>query len=578
MFRYIKRRYAASVDARSNAAAKNWVDHAGTGRWSGIGHPFAHHRLAVISALAEGVAAIYGYDVPGDIAEFGTMSGETATGLSHAIAACDEYMNYASVVYGHAPRELFLLDSFVGLPAVQNTSIDGQSPHVRDGVWSSGSLVGISVEELVAKVTQHMPVERVHVLPGWFSDTVPTIPDSRRFALLHIDSDLYQSAMDVLDSLLSRGMISNGAYVYFDDWNCNGANPEFGERRAWRECVERYNIRFSDLGIYGIFAQRFVIHSYDAPQSVRAGNLPATAVATALPAASVAATAASPEASSSDEQHEPPSTHQEVPTSTSQQEPTSTDQPEPTSTDVYDHQAASRHYHQVTGMADMDAPFLPIYERCRPYSMTSADRLYAVYKAVEYLQKAGIEGDFVECGVWRGGSMMVAAEALKIHGHPERVMHLFDTYEGLPEPGAEDVDVWGHDAATWWVKKKKSERSSDWARSHLAEVEANMALTGFPADRIRFVKGMVEDTIPAAAPEKIALLRLDTDWYASTRHELEHLFPRLVRNGVLIIDDYGHFKGARQAVDEYLAEAGMPIMLMRVDYTGRIALKTHGSN
>ncbi|BDA83948.1 hypothetical protein Sa4125_14900 [Aureimonas sp. SA4125] len=246
-------------------------------------------------------------------------------------------------------------------------------------------------------------------------------------------------------------------------------------------------------------------------------------------------------------------------------------EPEP----EYDHQAASAHYQKELGLADMDEAFPPIYTRCRSYSMTSPDRMYSLFKAVEYIEKAGIPGDIVECGVWRGGSMMVAAEALQLFGG-ERTIHLFDTYEGLPEPSAEDVDIWGHDAKKWWETKKVSEEASDWARAHLDEVKENMRRTGYPEERLRYVKGMVETTIPQHAPEQISILRLDTDWYASTVHEMEHLFPRLVPNGILIIDDYGHFKGAKQAIDEYLQAHNVPIMLMRVDYTGRIAIKTHG--
>ena len=91
---------------------------------------------------------------------------------------------------------------------------------------------------------------------------------------------------------------------------------------------------------------------------------------------------------------------------------------------------------------------------------------------------------------------------------------------------------------------------------------------GSGPERIHFVEGKVEDTIPAHAPERIALLRLDTDWYESTRHELEHLYPRLSRGGVLIIDDYGHWQGARQAVDEYFGDAHAAL-LNRIDYTAR---------
>ncbi len=105
-------------------------------------------------------------------------------------------------------------------------------------------------------------------------------------------------------------------------------------------------------------------------------------------------------------------------------------------------------------------------------------------------------------------------------------------------------------------------------------MSANLAATGYDAQRLHYVKGKVEDTIPSAAPEQIAILRLDTDWYASTRHELEHLYPRLARGGVLIIDDYGHWEGARRAVDEYFATQQVAILLNRLDQTGRIAIKS----
>ena len=82
----------------------------------------------------------------------------------------------------------------------------------------------------------------------------------------------------------------------------------------------------------------------------------------------------------------------------------------------------------------------------------------------------------------------------------------------------------------------------------------------------------MEDTIPKKAPQMISLLRLDTDWYESTRHELIHLFPRIAPFGVIIIDDYGHWQGVREAVDEYIRENNIKILLNRVDYTGRIGV------
>jgi len=112
-----------------------------------------------------------------------------------------------------------------------------------------------------------------------------------------------------------------------------------------------------------------------------------------------------------------------------------------------------------------------------------------------------------------------------------------------------------------------------WCYAGRPDVQANLQSTGYPAALIHYHEGKVEDTIPAALPGAIALLRLDTDWYESTRHELEHLYPLLSPGGPLIIDDYGHWEGARRAVDQYLACLPYPLYLHRIDYTGRIALK-----
>jgi hypothetical protein len=115
---------------------------------------------------------------------------------------------------------------------------------------------------------------------------------------------------------------------------------------------------------------------------------------------------------------------------------------------------------------------------------------------------------------------------------------------------------------------------NEWCYSPLDEVKRNLARTGYPAERVVYVQGKVEDTIPGTLPERTALLRLDTDWYSSTRHELEHLYPGLVAGGVLVLDDYGTWQGARQATDEYFAARG-PLLLNRIDSTGRIAVKCH---
>jgi O-methyltransferase len=223
---------------------------------------------------------------------------------------------------------------------------------------------------------------------------------------------------------------------------------------------------------------------------------------------------------------------------------------------------------------DFDAQTARIFHAVEQFTMTSPERVGALVNAVRYIVANDVPGDFVECGVWRGGSSMAAALTLEEQGDEARHLYLYDTFEGMSAPTAEDVALDGAPASGTFEELRLGDDSSDWCRASLDDVRANLASTGYPADRFHYVQGKVEDTLPAAMPPgPIALLRLDTDWYESTRHELEHLYPRLSRGGVLIIDDYGHWAGARKAVDEYFAAHPPAPLLNRVDYTGRIAVK-----
>ena len=219
------------------------------------------------------------------------------------------------------------------------------------------------------------------------------------------------------------------------------------------------------------------------------------------------------------------------------------------------------------------AEFIDIYDFCKPYTMTSVERMYALYKGVEYVVKNNIPGDFVECGVWKGGSSMLIAKTLQKFGVNDRKIWMYDTYEGMSEPGEEDKDVGGAAAHEVW-EKLLVENKSGWCVSSLDEVKENIRTTGYALDQFNFIEGKVEFTIPNHIPNNgIALLRLDTDWYESTRHEMIHLYPLLVSRGVLIIDDYGFWRGSRQAVDEYISEHRPCLLLNRMDDTGRIAIK-----
>ncbi len=220
-----------------------------------------------------------------------------------------------------------------------------------------------------------------------------------------------------------------------------------------------------------------------------------------------------------------------------------------------------------------------IADRVRMYTMTGPYRVQALLDAVAYLVARDIPGAFVECGVWRGGSVMAMLLKLMQLGVTDRDVYLYDTFEGMTEPTAADTSTFEPPAAqTFGHAQDEGRRGWDHlfnSRMFTEEiVRAALVATGYPERRLHFVRGPVEQTLPATMPERIALLRLDTDWYESTLHELHCLYPRLSGSGVLIIDDYGHWEGCRRAVDEYFARGHtLRPLLNRVDYSARVAIK-----
>jgi hypothetical protein len=220
---------------------------------------------------------------------------------------------------------------------------------------------------------------------------------------------------------------------------------------------------------------------------------------------------------------------------------------------------------------DFDETDAELCRRIAPYTMTTPPRIYALMRAVEYIVSRPVPGALVECGVWRGGSMMGVALTLLRLGVTDRDLYLFDTFAGMTQPGEQDVKHTGERAVDMLAESSRD--SHDWAVASLDEVREAVSTVGYPEERIHFVQGRVEETLPESAPEEISLLRLDTDWYSSTKHTLAHLYPRLARGGVLIIDDYGYWQGSRQAVDEYVEENNVTVLLNRIDYTARIAVR-----
>ena len=218
-----------------------------------------------------------------------------------------------------------------------------------------------------------------------------------------------------------------------------------------------------------------------------------------------------------------------------------------------------------------DKDFQNIYSkvgtRKSKYTLTSMERCYSLYKTIQYIVKGNVLGDIVECGVWRGGSAMLAALTLIENKQTHRKIYLYDTYEGMSEPTDKDIDLHGTPYRLIWEKEKERLTVS------LDEVKENMSSTGYPKENIIFVKGMVEDTIPNTVPNQVALLRLDTDLYESTYHELIHLYPKVTPHGVIIIDDYGHFQGAQEATDKYFNQESQKVLFHRIDYSCRVGIK-----
>jgi O-methyltransferase len=227
-------------------------------------------------------------------------------------------------------------------------------------------------------------------------------------------------------------------------------------------------------------------------------------------------------------------------------------------------------------LPDMDEETAATWAAVHPYTLTGPERIAVLCDAIRYLERARVPGAYVECGVWRGGSVLAMIRTLLGLGVRDREFYLYDTFTGMPSPDSVDVDWRGASAADQheWLRRGGAVPGA-YACLPVDQVRALIDATGYPSDRVHFVPGLVEETIPDRAPEQIALLRLDTDYYRSTKHELEHLYPRLAPGGALIVDDYGHWNGSRLATDEHvqrLAEQGVHLFLQRIDYSCRLAI------
>jgi O-methyltransferase len=226
--------------------------------------------------------------------------------------------------------------------------------------------------------------------------------------------------------------------------------------------------------------------------------------------------------------------------------------------------------------SDFDDTEREIYLASHINVVAGAEAIVSLVRAVRHIVKNNIAGAFVECGVYRGGNIEVMIRTLQTLGVDDRDIFLYDTFAGMPRPDVvDDAGLDNEMKQTWEAHRNEADGNagSNWMRAGIDLVRERLAPLGYPLNRLHFVKGLVEDTIPSVVPQAIALLRLDTDFYSSTKHELVHLYPLLAHGGVLIIDDYGAMPGCRRAVDEYNEEHGLHWYLSRLDAHVRLVIK-----
>jgi predicted O-methyltransferase YrrM len=227
---------------------------------------------------------------------------------------------------------------------------------------------------------------------------------------------------------------------------------------------------------------------------------------------------------------------------------------------------------------DLHPPeFTEIWEQAAPYTMTSIQRGFALWLAVNRIIDTNVPGAFVECGVWKGGSAMIIALTLLQRGVRDRDIFLFDTFAGMTAPSNIDIDYKGHHALELMQGLLGHETAAlVAARVSLDEVKTAMVRTDYDPQYVHYIVGDVRQTLQRTQTLEISLLRIDTDFYDSTLAELIQLYPRVSQNGLVIVDDYGHWHGARRAVDDYFTQYAPSMtlpMFWPIDYTGRAFTK-----
>ena len=221
---------------------------------------------------------------------------------------------------------------------------------------------------------------------------------------------------------------------------------------------------------------------------------------------------------------------------------------------------------------DFSRKTIALCKKVKPFTMTSYERIAVLEMGIKYLVKQNVPGDMVECGVARGGSILVMAMTLVNMQAVDRRLWLYDTFEGMPEPTEYDLGRYGTNAIKKYHKHLEG-NVSKWINHPIEEVKSVIAKSEYPASNIRFIKGKVEDTLQKETPEQIAMLRLDTDFYESTKVEMDILYPKVSPGGLILLDDYYKWQGSKKAVDEFIETNKICIFWSRIDSNSAIGVK-----
>jgi O-methyltransferase len=217
------------------------------------------------------------------------------------------------------------------------------------------------------------------------------------------------------------------------------------------------------------------------------------------------------------------------------------------------------------------------------YSMTPKIRIFKLLQSLKHLKHHDIKGDYVECGVWKGGNLILfkkflenedlIAELSNEKNRENKNIYGFDTFEGMTEPDVNDYDLSNNNSAVDLLKNDKNKKTNLWGVVSLEDVMDNLSNNLKDLKNIHLIKGPVEQTLTNEKniPKNISLLRLDTDWYSSTKKELEILYEKVSHGGIIIIDDYGHWGGSKKAVDEFFKDKY--VWMHYVDYACRLIIK-----